>query len=83
MLKRKLAPSDGRRPGLPVKIQAKRRAIKEPRTVVVSFRLRQSEVNLLLKRLRERPIEGVKSVKQYARMLAIGRASELSDCCAK
>lgn len=56
------------------KTQAKPRKIREARTVIVSFRLRQSEADLLMKDLRTQPIAGVRSVKQYARKLTIDHA---------
>jgi hypothetical protein len=56
------------------KLQAKPPKIREPRKVIVSFRLRTSEAELLRKDLNQRPIAGVKSVKQFARKLTIDYA---------
>lgn len=64
----------GKKGGSPVKAQTKPRKIREARTVIVSFRLRQSEADMLKKELKSSPIAGVKSVKQYARKLTIDHA---------
>lgn len=53
------------------KPQAKLRKIREPRTVIVSFRLRKTEAKLLQQDLKGKPIAGVKSLKQFARKLVI------------
>lgn len=79
MLKRKAKKqqrrkSPAQRGGSPVKAQTKPRKIREARTVIVSFRLRQSEADMLKKELKQAPIAGVKSVKQYARKLTIDHA---------
>lgn len=78
MLKRKAQkPSrkvPAKRGGSPVKAQTKPRKIREARNVIVSFRLRQSEADMLKKELKQSPIAGVKSVKQYARKLTIDHA---------
>jgi hypothetical protein len=47
---------------------------KEPRTVIVSFRLRATEARALHADLMAVPAAGVKSLKQYARKLTIDYA---------
>lgn len=71
MPKRKSTKKLQKKGGSPVKAQTKPRKIREARTVIVSFRLRQSEADLLKKELKSSPIAEVKSVKQYARKLII------------
>lgn len=59
---------------LSVKRQTKPRKILEPRTVIVSFRLRKSEADLLSKNLKTGSMAGVRSLKQFCRKLAIDHA---------
>lgn len=44
---------------------------REPRTHIVSFRLRASEAANLLEDLRKFPVSGIESLKQFARKLAV------------
>lgn len=44
---------------------------REPRSTIISFRLRDSEAALLQKDLEDNPASGVKSLKQLARMVTI------------
>lgn len=53
------------------KLQVKLRKVREPRTVVVAFRLRRTEVKALSADLKETPAAGVKSLKQFARKIVI------------
>lgn len=53
------------------KKQTKPRKIREPRTVVVAFRLRRTEAKALSADLKETPAAGVKSLKQFARKIVI------------
>jgi hypothetical protein len=58
-----------------VKQQAKPRKTREPRTVIVSFRLRKSEAQALKDEMSNQPMAGVKSLKQYARKLTLDHAA--------
>lgn len=53
------------------KLQTKPRKIREPRTVIVAFRLRKTEARTLGADLKGAPIAGVKSLKQFARKIVI------------
>lgn len=55
-----------------VKINKKR----EPRTNIVSFRLRDTEASLLAEDLKRHPAAGIKSLKQFARKLTIDYARD-------
>jgi hypothetical protein len=56
------------------KQQVKQPKKREPRTVIVSFRLRDTEAQRLEQDLRNRPVVGIKSLKQFARKLTIDYA---------
>lgn len=56
------------------KPQAHRREKREPRNVIISFRLRESEAKTLWADLKRFPIAGVKSLKQFSRKLTIDHA---------
>lgn len=56
------------------KPQMKLRQKREPRTVIISFRVRRSEFKQLKQMLKEHPVAGIKSVKQFARKLTIDHA---------
>lgn len=56
------------------KAQLKLRKIRQPRTEIVSFRLRKVEAALLKKDLKENPIAGVKSLEQFSRKLIVDYA---------
>jgi hypothetical protein len=71
MVKEAIARKSARRGFRGRKSQVKPPKIKEPRTAIVSFRLRKTEADALMRDLRERPIAMVKSVKQFARKLTV------------
>jgi hypothetical protein len=58
------------------KQQVKTRKKREPRTSIISFRLRKTEAELLANDLERRPVIGIKSLKQFARKLTIDYARD-------
>ncbi len=56
------------------KQQVKQSKKREPRTNIVSFRLRDTEAQRLEQDLKDRPVVGIKSLKQFARKLTIDYA---------
>lgn len=65
--------TEGRRADL---IRSRKRQVRPPkireaRSVVVSFRLRKTEADVLFQNLRDKPIANVDSVKQFARKLTL------------
>lgn len=56
------------------KQQVKHAKKREPRTNIVSFRLRDTEADRLALDLKNRPVVGIKSLKQFARKLTIDYA---------
>lgn len=57
------------------KRQLRRTSVKrEPRKVIISFRLKKSEANLLAEEMKIRRMAGIKSLKQFARKLTIDHA---------
>jgi hypothetical protein len=50
---------------------SRRRVKKQLRNVMISFRLRQDEIDLLIRDMRENPACGIKSVKQFARKITV------------
>ncbi len=49
---------------------------REPRTRIISFRLREAETELLEQDLKVSPVIGIKSLKQFARKLTIDYARQ-------
>lgn len=49
---------------------------REPRTRIISFRLREAETDLLEEDLKVSPVVGIKSLKQFARKLTIDYARQ-------
>jgi hypothetical protein len=56
------------------KRQVRHSSKREPRSIIISFRLRESEADLLRADLDANPSAGVKSLKQFARKLAVDYA---------
>jgi hypothetical protein len=59
-----------------LKKQFKARKKREPRTSIISFRIRETEAQLLAVDLERRPVIGIKSLKQFARKLTIDYARD-------
>lgn len=64
------------RPRFKTKPQTKLAKKREPRTNIISFRLRDTEAKLLAADLKQHPVAGIKSLKQFARKLTIDYARE-------